>query len=274
MTFSERMGYTNKRPIQIESMDKALRNSLFNVARSYLLVGLEYQHAIPRQQYIQKYDAAWEEFFKEPLHFSPSKYLGSKDANSYIYNFFHDSKWNVIYDFVEYLVRKSEGELIKPFNEVLEREVAGYRVIESMVVPVTDTTQIDEIVEGIKSTEKEPLKGTNEHLKTALQFLSDRLNPNYRNSIKESISAVESVASALSGKQKAKLKDALKILEEKERLHPALKDAFVKLYGWSSDDEGIRHALMDESKLCFADALFMLVACSAFVHYLVTIKAS
>jgi hypothetical protein len=202
------------------------------------------------------------------------KTLGATEANAFIYKFFCDAKWNEVYDFVEYLIDKSEGELIRPFNEVLEREIAGYRIISSIVVPITDKMQLDEIVAGIEDTEKNSFKGVNEHLKTALQFLSDRTSPNYRNSIKESISAVESIASALSGVKKAKLKDALRVLEEKGRLHPSLRDAFNKLYGWTSDDEGIRHALMDESTLCFADALFMLVACSAFVHYLVTITAS
>lgn len=51
-------------------------------------------------------------------------------------------------------------------------------------------------------------------------------------------------------------------------MHPALKGSFEKLYGYTSDAEGIRHALLDEPNLDFEDAKFMLVSCSAFVNYL------
>jgi hypothetical protein len=41
------------------------------------------------------------------------------------------------------------------------------------------------------------------------------------------------------------------------------------MYGYTSDAQGIRHALMDEPNLSFEDAKFMLVSCSAFVNYLI-----
>lgn len=51
-------------------------------------------------------------------------------------------------------------------------------------------------------------------------------------------------------------------------VHPALRGAFQKLYGYTSDADGIRYALLEESNLDFEDAKFMLVSCSAFVNYL------
>ncbi len=47
-----------------------------------------------------------------------------------------------------------------------------------------------------------------------------------------------------------------------------LSRAFRQLYGYTSDANGIRHALLDESNLDFEDAKFMLVSCSAFINYL------
>jgi hypothetical protein len=66
------------------------------------------------------------------------------------------------------------------------------------------------------------------------------------------------------------LSEALKKIKERGAvsLHPALLGAFEKLYGYSSDAEGIRHALMDEPNLTLDDAMFMLVACSAFINYI------
>jgi hypothetical protein len=51
-------------------------------------------------------------------------------------------------------------------------------------------------------------------------------------------------------------------------LHPAFREALSKMYGYTSDADGIRHSLMEESRLDGDDARFMLVTCSAFVNYL------
>ena len=103
--------------------------------------------------------------------------------------------------------------------------------------------------------------------------MANRKSPDYRNSIKEAISAVEAICNLITGEKRATLGQALKRIEEKVSLHPALKNAFSNLYGYTSDAEGIRHALLDEPNLGFEEAKFMLVSCSAFINYLIS-KAS
>lgn len=49
----------------------------------------------------------------------------------------------------------------------------------------------------------------------------------------------------------------------------ALKDGFLKIYGYSSDADGIRHAMSDVPTLTESDARFMLVSCSAFANFLI-----
>ena len=52
-------------------------------------------------------------------------------------------------------------------------------------------------------------------------------------------------------------------------IHPVLEAAFEKLYGYTSDASGIRHAgQIDGPEATFDEAKFMLVACSGFVNYL------
>jgi len=59
---------------------------------------------------------------------------------------------------------------------------------------------------------------------------------------------------------------------EKEKgilIHPSLSEAFKKLYGYTCDEGGIRHAMInDNEQVKQEDARFMLIACSAFVNYL------
>ena len=106
------------------------------------------------------------------------------------------------------------------------------------------------------------------HIQQALDLYAKRENPDYRNSIKESILAVESMARIVSKKPKATLSDALKAIEKNGLLHEALKDGFIKLYGYTSDADGIRHAMLDEPTLTAADARYFLLSCTSFVNYL------
>jgi hypothetical protein len=50
-----------------------------------------------------------------------------------------------------------------------------------------------------------------------------------------------------------------------------MKEGFVKLYGFTSDQNGIRHPLLEkgEANVDETDALFMIGACAAFVSYLI-----
>jgi hypothetical protein len=70
--------------------------------------------------------------------------------------------------------------------------------------------------------------------------------------------------------EKVTLGDALKQLEKRGmRLHPALKEAFLKLYGFASNEAGVRHGTSKPSDVDQSLANFMLVTCSAFVNYLI-----
>ena len=53
--------------------------------------------------------------------------------------------------------------------------------------------------------------------------------------------------------------------------HRALQEAFSKLYGYTNDENGIRHALLDEgaADVDLDDAVFMFGACASFAAYLV-----
>ena len=190
--------------------------------------------------------------------------------------------WYECYDFIDYTLAKfpfnfaeefgskkdlatKERELFKSLcNHFLEREMSAWRIIGNQVSRLTSDEEIEAVEKAL--TIKGPIST---HITTALGLMSDRKNPDYRNSIKESISAVEAMCCKITGKSKADLSAALKTLEKKGiRLHGALKNAFNNLYGYTSDAGGIRHKLMDDPQTDFEDAKFMLVACSAFVNLL------
>lgn len=167
--------------------------------------------------------------------------------------------------FADFYSEKCGTKVYDDLNELFEEEYVGYRVIAEEITPITDENEIESINEVCSN----PYENVSGHIRKAVVLLSDRETPDYENSIKESISAVEAMCSMLLGK-KDTLGAALKKLEnEGIYIHPSMKSAFEKLYGYTSDAQGIRHAgELGGQAATFEEAKFMLVTCSAFINYL------
>jgi len=269
--FSHRKGLKKVRTeIQVNSMDNALRNRLWNVLDYFYWSherkppGFISQASSPMQSFLNR---LWHYHFKEPVDGLP--YYWQHAFQIVKERYFKSYSWYEVYDFIEFVANNYENEetnkrFMKTCNDVLEKELSAYRFVGGKIAQITSEIEISEIEEALET----PLTPVNTHLTKSLELLSDRKTPDYRNSIKESISAVESIFRLITKKDNVPLGQALKEVETKIPLHGALKKAFSNLYGYTSSAEGIRHALLDESKLSFEDAKFMLVSCSAFINYL------
>ena len=107
------------------------------------------------------------------------------------------------------------------------------------------------------------MDGAETHLRQA----SEHLNAGqYGDSIVDSIHAVESVARKMDPKGSKTLGPALRSLS----IHPALKEGFKKLYGYTNDEQGLRHPLVDKGAPDVGrdEAVFMFGACASFAAYL------
>ena len=180
--------------------------------------------------------------------------------------------YNEVLDIIEYICNLLEpcsgtATVYQKFNNLFEQECIGYRFVSKQIVPITDESEAQEIGQACQT----PFDGARAQLQKALGFLSDREHPDYKNCIKESISAVESVCKVISGNEKAALKDALNsLIANGINIHGSLKSAILALYGYASDEGGIRHSEREtESTVTFEEAKFMMVTCSAIVNYLV-----
>ena len=266
MTFSQRRGLLEipqrLRPAQ---MTAELRASLWNALHLtlwdrpfFLYNGNSHGHIMDFAKQL------WFEHFKRPFSDIPRT---PPSVLKTLEEYFFSCEWNEVYDFLEavLMLRKSE-QIAQALNNVLSRELAAYSIVESRFVEITDAGELAALDEALQMEDKFAVVSA--HLKRALELLSDRQSPDFRNSVKESISAVEAIARIITEKKGATLGDALKVLEERHDLHKALKDGFSKLYGYTSDANGVRHAMQDEPNLDMPEAKYFLLSCASFVNYL------
>jgi hypothetical protein len=278
MNFSQRMGLEPAaKPLQKDSMDLELRNGLWNAFKLFIVQPLEREWALGGQSStgssLHLFVNLWFNFFKWRLDQLPdSPFYALETVKNWYFN--PQVSWNKIYDFVQFIgnlgreLQAWAADFMDACNLVLEREFSAYRFVNGKLTPITNEAEI-KAIEQAASLDSSLLRPVCQHIDTALKLLADRTNPDYRNSMKESISAVEAICKLIAQNDKATLGPALDAVKARITLHPKLHEAFKAMYGYTNDAHGIRHALKDDAEPEAEDAMFMLVSCSAFVNYLV-----
>lgn len=281
MGFAQRIG---KKPsikeLQIESIDDDLRIGLWNTYTAFLIGQISNYRSFGNNSQLDEYfNFVWHEYYKLP---TDQRFDAYDDNLKIIRKKFFEYEWFEVYDFLEFnaswqvrsIAHINTLQFTVECNRIFEREFAGYRFIENMIVPISNKIEVDEINEAINLADslfQSKYKGVNVHLKDALSKMSNKKSPDYRNSIKESISAVEALCRNITGENT--LGEALKKLEKDGlKLNSQFKIGIEKLYAYTNTKEtGIRHALIESTNLpTFDEAKFMLVTCSAFINFLIS----
>lgn len=280
MSFSERYGYV--KPTEVlkrGSLDAkgstALCNCYDNLAHWLNLFDVD-NHSSYDKSYTEMEEMIWcfflnqrrNDFYDYNSHkVVATQYLLSKDC-----------AWYLKFDLIEFSIRVlrtrcEKGNMryenivnafVNMLNATFIRLNYAYRIVNDIIVEITDDEEIMTIETAIN--QESTIKT---HFSCALKLLSNRPTPDYRNSIKESISAVEALCREITTENT--LGDALKKLEKSGVNIPAfLKSGFEKLYIYTNNEKtGIRHALMDNTEPPkYDEAKFMLVSCCAFVNYI------
>lgn len=265
--FSERVGAVPPMPIQFAAMNQTLKTSIW----SFILKVIE-------SNMLEAIQLIGIQALKTPKHVIPDHSF--YDGRSWLWNKYEPLQWHQVYDLLEFVVKNcaalTDGriadhndKLSVAANEILAEEVSGYRFIQGALAPVTNKDEISAIEEATSQASSAGLKGVYTHLEAALHLLAKKPDADYRNSIKESISAVEATVKKISGEHGGGLDAALRELAKHVEIHKGLQTGFLSLYGYTSGKGGIRHAILEETNIGFDEAKFMLVACSAFVNFLI-----
>ncbi len=265
-TFSDRMNLTSSAELlQLEDVSIPLRNRLWNLLRKELF-------ACGRTIRTRNdcMDLITDEFLGVALDDLP---ISCELWVKWFQGRFFNLQWFDVYNLLEFLMQHSRiryfvipEQFAFQVNAVLEDELSGYRLVGDSVVPISSPLELESLQQALASAKQLRQIGVQTHLDTALRLFSQRPQPDYRNSIKESISAVESLVRNTAGDKD--FKNALGKMEKALNLHPAFVGSLKKLFGWTSDEDGLRHSIYDLPSVGFDEAKYMLVVCSALVNYL------
>ena len=220
-TFSQRKGLKPvSETIQIDSMTDALRNSLWNALDVSVWRSSRFLFNDHGPAGIKPFSRdLWFRHFKKPIDSRPDN---AHKILAEIRAYFFDCEWYEVYDFLEFLVgNRVSDDLVTLLNAILEQELSGYRFVGKHLTDITTPQELASVEAALGDSR---FAGVSAHIEQALTLYADRENPDYRNSIKESISAVESMARVVSGDDKATLGEraevSIELVEHGRRRFP------------------------------------------------------
>ena len=271
LTFSQRYGYEPlPEPMRLEHISDDLRREIWNALREFLDHDADiYSFSSTTRKFIERVLGT---FLKKSEDEIRTEY---DTAMTIFRNHLFQVKFNKFLDFVEIMINDEaiSKDFVNRIAKSCEGCAAAYWVDMSsrpfQFYPRTSREQGEATQQAIETLRESGMEGATTHLRQAAEHINTQ---QYADSIADSIHAVESVARKIDSKAGKTLTPALDSLEKAGLLnHPALKQGFEKLYGYASDEQGIRHALLEKGTpdVDVDEAMFMFGACASFAAYLV-----
>jgi len=268
--FTERMGLVEVK-IQTDGMNDRLRSGIWNLVSRIVA-----RDSDGGQSRVIEYVA-------ERCLSVPRQNVPYPGAQTWLLQRVQKMSWGEVYELLEFVVddahqlstgKFSSSDIAAAANQILEREHSGFRFIGGELTRNIDPAEVKEIEKALAAADAQGLDGVHTHIAQALALFGQRPKPDLRNAIKEAISAVEGVVKLIEGVRGGGLDDALDALGRRIMIHRALRDGLVKLYGFTSDSDGIRHPILDEPTIGDEDARFFIVTCSAAVNWVIAKAAA
>jgi hypothetical protein len=257
------------RQLKLKEISPLLRATLWDMVLESI------EESTHRDSFVGTYiDGPWHDILLDRhifrLHKMRNDFINSFKTNrDELQLLFETGDYVQVFGFLQTVIRhpRCPPRFAEQVDETLKHARAAYRVVDKTIMPIGSVAELGAIKQAFADLAAAEFNGARAHLGKASEELTAG---RYGDSIRESIHAVEATARVLAAGASG-LSSALDRLESKLKIHRALKHGFGNLYGYSSDEKGIRHPLLDDgtAKVDETDALFMIGACAAFVSYLI-----
>lgn len=285
LTFSQREGYDPlPRSLQLGELPDEARTAIWNVFSEHMdtsrndcvvarfewrELGLDMRHegypldpweVIPHDVHVYHDNLARDEWSRS-----------SDEVIPWMRDRFRQDPFNRVFDLIEFIMRHAEcpPEFSTGLSDVFHRFRLAYIIDPGpppTIFPATTVEEGNELKRSLTEFRAAGLDGCAAHLRNASKCINDG---DAAGGVRESIHAVESVVKKIAPKANT-LSDALPALKKLGAPHHSqFVTALGNLYNYTSDEDGIRHALSEaEANVTLDEALFMLGTCTSFASYL------
>ena len=176
--------------------------------------------------------------------------------------------YDEVFDYLTFVMRDEKMKFMElNFASAFAEARMAYTIEDATIFPAATPEEGTTVRHAFEVLAANEFGGARSHLRLAGELIS---SGDWAGGVRESIHSVESVAKVIDPSAKT-LSDALKKLANADAMNPNLKRGLEALYNYSSDEKGIRHAMVfnAQPKVDRADAIYMFGACAAFVSFLI-----
>ena len=284
LTFSQREGYDPlPTPLQLGELPGEARTAVWNVvsehmessSHEYRMNMIDWSEVVVDPRSEERPFDPWDVILRDVHVYHNNRALdelSTERVGAWMHDRIKRGPFNRVFDLIEFVLRHDHcpPDLATDLSDVFRRFQLAY-IIDTgpppTIFPATTAEEGNELRRNLAELRSTGLDGCLSHLRKAPKCI---IEGDWAGSIRESIHAVESMARQIDPEASKTLGPALASLEKRSTLHPALKRAFNNLYGYTSDEQGVRHALLDnaQANVTIDEAVFMLGACASFASYL------
>lgn len=273
LTFSQAQGYEElPAPLKLEELPRKARIRIWNLLHESIGRDTETDVAFGGRYF--RPNSSWRRILQElhrDYHVRPLDEWQADPRARALKQDIQSLPFDQIFDLIQFVFRHSRcpSSLVPEMKRVFADSRLAYTIDEGpppTIVPAVTSEEGTMLVESMRTLRGSGMEGSVSHLHQASACIN---TGDWAGGIRESIHAVESVARQLDPRASS-LGKALRSLEGDQALHPALRGGFDKLYGYTSDERGIRHALIEDTdaNVGMDETVFMLGACASFASYL------
>ena len=270
--------------MQFKDFSAGTRMALFNALKNIMSVQIETRSLnTDRITKIIVEDVFNEQYKKYSVDYD--------DVMDDIYEIFQTEDYHVLITIIEFLcnlVFETENQFLeryhndyslisyytdtrKQMNDAFEDEYVGYRFVNENIVPITNDSEI----ETIEQASQTPYERVNESISKAIRYISETGNKDYKNSVKESITALEQLLNIVLNTSGLTLSNAVEQLSQKVEIDGDLKASIKSMYNFASNVNGVRHGNnKNNDNITFDEAKLVLLFCSSTVNYFCSLNSN
>ncbi|TFC87456.1 AbiJ-NTD4 domain-containing protein [Cryobacterium sp. TMT4-31] len=270
-SFSEANGYSEPRTIaQVDGLDIVTRIAVWNAIYPAIRKSEFGYHNQENNSMIfdKTPEVVWTDFFGKMVDEVPSGDVVWSMSKQVML----EEPLNRVFDLLEVVIPALVFDLPEQstdrVNDVFIRHLVGYRVVRRRVIRIDFGVESDSVVAALSASSLPGLEGVFKHIENSIVLLSERNAPDYPNTVKEAMSGVEAMCEFLTGKNQ--LGKALKDFSNTGLAISGVQiEAWNKMYGWASNENGVRHGSFRIPNVDHAIAKYLVITGAAFVSLLI-----